>query len=77
MLVQTITIVIPLDQTGPYYQSFYVLAMAIGFLLLIYEGYLRKYPISTWLIILAFVFTAIILGSKLGSIPILNQELLQ
>ncbi len=75
MLVQTITIVIPLDQTGPYYQSFYVLAMAIGFLLLIYEGYLRKYPISTWLIILAFVFTAIILGSKLGSIPIADWSL--
>lgn len=75
MIVQTITIVIPLDQTGPYYQSFYVLAMAIGFLLLIYEGYRRKYPISTWLIILSFVFTAIILGSKLGSIPIADWSL--
>lgn len=50
---------------GPYYSLFYNLAFAIAFIVLIYEGHKRKFPMLKWVLILLLSKIFIVLGSKI------------
>jgi hypothetical protein len=52
---------------GVIYQVFYMLAFLSVYLILVYEGYRRKFPLLTWVLILASVQFASIIGTKLFS----------
>ncbi len=52
---------------GVIYQVFYMLAFLTVYLILVYEGYRRKFPLLTWVLILASVQFASIIGTKLFS----------
>lgn len=50
---------------GPYYSLFYNLAFAIAFIILLYEGHKRTFPMLKWVLILLLSKIFIILGSKI------------
>ena len=52
---------------GLLYQVFYVLAFLVIYLILIYEGYRRKFPLIIWILLLASIRIAEVAGSKLFS----------
>lgn len=52
---------------GLLYQVFYVLAFLVIYLILIYEGYRRKFPLVIWILLLASIRIAEVAGSKLFS----------
>jgi prolipoprotein diacylglyceryltransferase len=52
---------------GLLYQVFYVLAFLVIYIILIYEGYRRKFPLITWVLLLASIRIAEIVGSKIFS----------
>ena len=58
---------IDLSITRDLYGLFYQLAFGSFLIILIAEGIKRKYPLSTWLLLTAFVSSCMIIGSKLNS----------
>ena len=52
---------------GLLYQLFYVLAFVAAYAILIYEGFRRKFPLLSWVLILAFIRLAVVIGTKLFS----------
>ncbi len=50
---------------GPWYELFYSLAFFITLVLLIYEGYRRKFPILKWILLLIITRFLFIVGTKL------------
>ncbi|MHC1730621.1 MAG: prolipoprotein diacylglyceryl transferase [Bacteroidales bacterium] len=50
---------------GLLYQIFYTAAFLAAYAILAYEGYRRKFPIVTWLLILASVRLAVVTGTRL------------
>lgn len=54
-----------ISASGPWYTLIYSIAFLTGFLILLYEGFYRKYPILKWILLLAITQTAIIAGSKI------------
>jgi phosphatidylglycerol:prolipoprotein diacylglycerol transferase len=49
------------------YQIFYLLAFLTVYLILIYEGYKRKFPILVWVLLLASIRLAEVIGTKIFS----------
>jgi prolipoprotein diacylglyceryltransferase len=54
-----------ISANGPYFNLFYNLAFAIALLILLYEGYVRKFPMMKWVLLLLISKIFIIMGSKL------------
>jgi prolipoprotein diacylglyceryltransferase len=52
---------------GLLYQIFYLLAFLIVYLILIYEGYKRKFPLHVWVLLLASIRLAEVIGTKIFS----------
>jgi len=52
---------------GLLYQLFYVLAFLAAYSILIYEGYRRKFPLLAWVLVLACVRLAVVIGTKVFS----------
>ncbi len=48
-----------------FYQFFYVLSFVAAYVILIYEGYRRKFPLLTWALILAGIRLAMVIGTKI------------
>lgn len=57
--------IISTDQGGMYFALFYTIAFVVGILIIIYEGYRKKYPMIPWLIIVLTGALFGIIGSKL------------
>ncbi|MCX6225827.1 MAG: hypothetical protein NTV01_13920 [Bacteroidia bacterium] len=49
------------------YQVFYVLAFLIAYAILIYEGYRRKFPLVSWILVLACIRIFVVVGTKIFS----------
>jgi prolipoprotein diacylglyceryltransferase len=49
------------------YQLFYVIAFLVAYIVLVAEGYHRKFPLLTWILILAGLRLAVVAGTKLFS----------
>ena len=58
---------IDLTTTRDLYGLFYQFAFGSFLIILIIEGIKRKYPLSTWLLLTAFVTGSMIIGSKFNS----------
>jgi prolipoprotein diacylglyceryltransferase len=56
---------IDITNGGLYYQIFYVLAFAAAYAIIFYEGYRRKFALLTWVLILAGVRLAVVIGTKI------------
>jgi prolipoprotein diacylglyceryltransferase len=52
---------------GLIYKIFYLLAFLTVYLILIYEGYKRKFPLLTWVLLLASIRLAEVIGTKIFS----------
>jgi len=52
---------------GLLYQVFYTAAFLIAYAILVYEGYRRKFPLVVWILILASIRLAVVIGTKLFS----------
>lgn len=52
---------------GLLYQIFYLLAFLTVYLILIYEGYKRKFPLLVWVLLLASIRLAGVIGTKIFS----------
>lgn len=50
---------------GLLYQIFYTAAFLIAYAILVYEGYRRKFPIVAWILILASIRLAVVIGTRL------------
>lgn len=53
-----------------YYDLFYQLSFIVGFLMFVYLGWRRKYPMAIWLLISVIVSVFVIIGSKIGTYTI-------
>ncbi|UOR03680.1 prolipoprotein diacylglyceryl transferase [Hymenobacter aerilatus] len=62
--------VLPSPHGHTYYMLFYILAFALGQLLLLWAGYRRGYAWRPWLVLLAASTLAFILGTKLIALPL-------
>jgi prolipoprotein diacylglyceryltransferase len=60
-------LVIDISNGGFLYQIFYILAFLVAYLILIYEGYRRKFPLLAWVILLASAQLAAVIGTKIFS----------
>jgi hypothetical protein len=60
-------ILMDITNGGLLYQIFYLLAFLIVYLILIYEGYKRKFPLLVWVLLLASIRLAEIIGTKIFS----------
>ena len=49
---------------GLYYQIFYLLAFLAAFVILLGEGYRRKFPMLTWILIIACIRLFMVIGTK-------------
>ncbi len=54
-----------ISKGGLLYQFFYVLAFIVAYVILFYEGYKRKFPLLTWVLILAGIRLAMVIGTKI------------
>jgi prolipoprotein diacylglyceryltransferase len=52
---------------GLLYQVFYTAAFLIAYVILVYQGYRRKFPLVVWILILASIRLAVVIGTKLFS----------
>ena len=59
--------VIEVDPTGYWYRLFYQLAVLAAFLVFLSYGYIKKFPITKWLLLTTTATFCGILGSKLGT----------
>jgi len=66
------TPVLPSPLGHTYYTQFYMLAFALGQVLLLWAGYRRGYAWRPWLVLLAASTLAFILGTKLIALPWAN-----
>ncbi|MFM2269221.1 MAG: hypothetical protein RL757_2662 [Bacteroidota bacterium] len=67
---------IHLDWTSGYYAVFYQIAFSAGLLLLLFEGFRRRYAASSWLLVCAITLAGMVLGSKIGISPLENLKML-
>ncbi len=67
---------IHLDWTSGYYTVFYQIAFSAGLLLLLFEGFRRRYAASSWLLVCAITLAGMVLGSKIGISPLENLKML-
>jgi len=49
---------------GLYYQIFYLLAFLAAFVILLGEGYRRKFPMLTWILVIACIRLFMVIGTK-------------
>ena len=58
-----------LDITGgsSLYQLFYILAFLAAYIILVHEGYRRKFPMLAWILLLASIRLAVLIGTKVFS----------
>lgn len=61
---------VPMNYLGGSYAIFYLFAFIVGFFIVLYEGYRRKWPLVSWFIVMAWCSIWAIIGSKLGVISI-------
>lgn len=54
-------------KTSEWYTTLYQFAFFVALCIFIYEGFRRKYPLSSWLIITASISLLLIVGSKIGT----------
>ncbi|MCX6302052.1 MAG: prolipoprotein diacylglyceryl transferase [Bacteroidia bacterium] len=47
------------------YQIFYVLAFVVAYVIIFCEGYKRKFPLLTWVLIIAGIRFAVVIGTKI------------
>lgn len=59
--------IVDISNGGLIYQIFYILAFLAAYVIIIYEGYRRKFPILTWILVIAFVRFAVVIGTKVFS----------
>jgi len=52
---------------GLLYQVFYTAAFLIAYAILVYQGYRRKFPLMVWILILASIRLAVVIGTRLFS----------
>jgi len=57
-------IVLDLSRGGLYYQFFYLLAFLTAYCILLYEGYEKKFPMITWILIIACIRLFVVIGTK-------------
>jgi len=50
---------------GLLYQVFYTAAFLVAYVILVYEGYRRKFPLVAWILILASIRLAVVTGTRL------------
>ena len=60
-------ILIDITNGGLLYQIFYLLAFLTVYLILIFEGYKRKFPLPVWILLLASIRLAEVIGTKIFS----------
>lgn len=58
---------IGIDNGGLLYQLFYLAAFLVAYAILLYEGYRRKFPMLSWVLILASIRIAVVIGTKVFS----------
>src|SRR5512135_2356944 len=58
-------ILMDISNGSSFYQFFYLLAFLAAYLIIIYEGYRRKFPLATWVLILAGIRLAVVIGTKI------------
>lgn len=63
---------VPMNYMGASYAIFYLFAFIVGFFIVLYEGYRRKWPLVSWFIVMAWCTIWAIIGSKLGVISIVE-----
>jgi prolipoprotein diacylglyceryltransferase len=49
---------------GLYYQVFYLLAFLTAYIILLVEGYRRKFPMLTWILVIACIRLFMVIGTK-------------
>ena len=54
-----------ISKGGLLFQLFYILAFVVAYTILVYEGYRRKFNILSWILLLASVRLAVVIGTKL------------
>lgn len=54
---------------GPWYELFYNLAFIAALIILLFEGYRRKFPMLKWIILIAITRMFFIAGTKIVTIP--------
>jgi prolipoprotein diacylglyceryltransferase len=58
-------ILMDISNGGLLYQFFYVLAFIVAYVIIFWEGYRRKFPLLTWVLILASIRLAVVIGTKI------------
>lgn len=58
-------ILMDISKGGLLYQFFYILAFILAYGILVYEGYRRKFPLLSWVLILAGIRLAMVIGTKI------------
>lgn len=58
-------IIMDISSGGLLYQIFYLLAFLVAYIILICEGYRRKFPLLAWVLILAGMRLAVVIGTKI------------
>lgn len=57
-------LLIGIDNGGLAYQLFYLAAFLVAYAILIYEGWKRRFPLLSWVLILAAIRMAVVIGTK-------------
>ena len=60
-------LLIGIDNGGLLYQLFYLAAFLVAYAILIYEGWKRRFPLLSWVLILAAIRMAVVIGTKVFS----------
>ncbi|MCX6333389.1 MAG: prolipoprotein diacylglyceryl transferase [Bacteroidia bacterium] len=58
-------VLMDISNSGLLYQIFYLAAFLAAYIIIIYEGYRRKFPLLNWILILAGIRLAVIIGTKI------------
>lgn len=57
-------LLVGIDNGGLAYQLFYLAAFLVAYAILIYEGWKRRFPLLSWVLILAAIRLAVVIGTK-------------
>lgn len=60
-----LSVVMDITNGGLLYQVFYTAAFLVAWVILVYEGYRRKFPLVTWILVLASIRLAVVAGTRL------------
>jgi len=53
------------EHGGLYFSLFYLIAFIVGILILMYEGYRKKYPLLPWILLISSSLVFLIIGTKI------------